>query len=1165
MDKAVLRNFAIESRKDLMEKIDRKIKLFYVDEEFQKENRGDVIVLSNGKHTLTLTKEEDTNRDKLLKRIVELGYEQVVEEAAFTWFNRIVAIRYMEINDYLPLTKNNQSLGIKVLSSTTGEAIPEILKFSNLNNPELDINFKRDVYSSLNNDNEKFKYVILLVCKKLAKVIPQVFGGIIDYIDLLIPDNMLNENGIVYKITNDISIDNFQKVEIIGWLYQYYISEKKDEVFNNLKNGKKVNKEEIPSATQIFTTDWIVKYMVDNSLGKYLEEHCNVSFDNYEYKMFNDVLNKNNKSIEDVTFIDPCCGSGHILVYAIDLLYNCYLKIGYAKKDIIKNILEKNIYGLDIDERAKQLSVLSVLLKAREYDKGVFNYDLSNLNIMSYEETNDFSFNDFTNQKEYDSLKNAYTNAKNLGLLSKVASVDLTKLQKEIQEDDTIFGIDKKERILPLIKLDNILSSKYDVVVTNPPYMGANNMNKALFEYLGSNYSESKQDLYSCCMKRCIELAKEDGYIGMITMESWMSLSKFKKFRKLVLDCTDIDSMIHMPYDGQGKTSLGINFGTVTFVLKKTTEISQGQYMCIRHYDIDEDGVPFKFPTINDRYLKNTIKTYKELDDYSISYWISNRIKELFLNEKSLNDVGDAKQGLATSDNNRFLRLWFEVENDKISFNSNSKEEALKSRRKWFPITKGGQYNKWYGNNYYVVDWENDGYEMKQSVLSKYDYLDSADFVVKNQNYYFREGITWSTMTSGLPSFRYTPSGFIFETKGSMYFPYDKDNLYYILAILNSKVSNKFLEILCPTKDIHEGPLSKIPFVINQNNIDQINELVRKCINLCKKNWDSYELSWDFKRNSIISQNENVISEAILKLKEQNNKERKELKEYETILNSLISKTYDLESQLDLNITDDELSIPCFDEKKEIKKLLHYSVGCMFGRYSLNQDGLVLAGQKFNSNNYTMLKPDDDNIIPISDNADVYYNDDIVGKFKQFLEIAFGKEYINVNLEYIADVLGRKGTESNEDTIRRYFLNDFYSEHCSNYSVVGSGKRPIYWLFDSGKNNGFKCLMYLHRYDEQIVSKIRTKYLHNTISIYQRTIDEIDYKLNGDNLSVTDKRELQNKKIELNNKITECNEYEEMVGNVANKMIKLDLDDGVAINYAKFVDDNGKSILAKIK
>ena len=600
MDKSILKKFAIESRQDLMQKMRNKIKLFYVDENFAQKQNGDIYVLSNEKNIISLSKEEYDKRELLLKRIEELGIEQVVEEAAYTWFNRIVAIRYMEINDYLPLTKENQSLGIRVLSSKDNTPDPEIIKFTNLMNPYLDIDFQKEKFTELKDDNERFKYVLLLVCKKLGRVIPQVFDGITDYIDILIPDNLLNDTGFVNKIVKEIPESNFSQVEIIGWLYQYYITEKKENVFNNLKKNIKVKKNDIPAATQLFTPDWIVKYMVENSLGRYWVEHNKKSqlIKNWKYLIKNNLEKKNNEiNPTDISIIDPCCGSGHILVYTFEVLYQIYVEAGYNKKDIPELILKNNIYGLDIDDRAGQLSILSVLLKARSYDKNIFNKDaVKNLNVMSIQEIGNIEeevteiFSDYDTRKEALYLVEKFKDAKTIGSLLKIEDKNYSLLESAVEQSDTIYEMEIKEELKQIIKIAKILSKKFNIVVTNPPYVNDSLMPSKLKEYTAANYKEGRKDLFACFIMRGIDIIKEDGFSAMVTMQSWMFLASFQKFRKKLLNETVIKTLLYMD-----NMVMGIAFGTVATVFSKKCENKIGSYNEIKYSNI-KDEKPIEFP-----------------------------------------------------------------------------------------------------------------------------------------------------------------------------------------------------------------------------------------------------------------------------------------------------------------------------------------------------------------------------------------------------------------------------------------------------------------------------------------------------------------------------------------------------------------------------------------
>lgn len=1160
MDKTVLKNFAIESRIDLMRKIDKKIKLFYVDEELKKENRGEIIVLSNDKHSFTLTKEEDSNRDKLIKRIVELGYEQVVEEAAYTWFNRIIAIRYMELHDFLPLTIDNKSLNIRVLSSQDGNSNPDILKFSNASRSDLDIEFNKEVYSNLGNDEMKFKYILLLICKKLGKVIPQVFGGITDYIDLLIPDNMLNENGFVYKLVNNINVSNFEEVEIIGWLYQYYNQTEKDKAMNS-KN--KYKKNEIPYVTQIFTPDWIVKYMVENSLLNYWINHGGSREILKEFPYYIDTQSETKERIDpkEISFIDPCSGSGHILIYAFKVFYKIYEYAGYSKKDIPFNIIKYNINGLDIDDRAGQLSVLSLLLVAREYDSNIFSKITDDLiNVTSLKESikidNTLYDNSLLKNCNIDYIMSKYIHAKDVGSLLYIDDYDYSNIIEILNNKNDIFHFMLKETLKDFIKQSNILKKKYNVVVTNPPYMGENMMNDILKDYLKSNFKDEIGDLCVAFIKRCYDFLKEDGICAMVTAQTWMFLSTYEQFRYYAINNLKFINCVHL---GTGAFDSG--FGTTSFVFEKKNSDEQiTTFIRLVDYKTSEDKeYIIKEKKYNsDTYLYN-VKDSLSIDGAPIAYWASEKIIENFKNQKQFQEYAVSKKGVISANDSKFVRSWFEVNFNDIGLDNSNYEEMIKNNPKWVVQTSGGFYRKWYGCLSDVILCHNDWADIKAS--------GSKSIRFREKEYYFQEGITWSKFSSK-SSLRYIKKGILFADNGPMIFPYDKTNVYYFLGLLNSKILQTYIDILNPSVATQIIDINRIPVLIS--NKDEIEQLVKKNIEISKDDWDSYETSWDFKTHPLITYKDKEhsnINNGDFKVKDAYelwqsicNDRFNLLKNNEEMLNQMFINIYGLTDEIVPEIDDKDITVRKADKIREIKSFISYSVGCMFGRYSLDSDGLILAGNSLDKEQYKTYMPDDDNIIPISENENIYYNDDIVGKFKEFLKCSFGENTLNENMDYIAEILGKKGTESSEDTIRRYFVNDFYSDHIKTYQ-----KKPIYWLFDSGKKNGFKCLIYLHRYNEQIVSKIRTKYLHNTLSVYQRTLEEINYKLNSDELSTTDKRDLQNKKVDLNNKITECNEYEEMVGNVSNKMIKLDLDDGVIVNYSKFVDDNGKSILAKLK
>ena len=1155
MNKAILKKFAIESRQDLMEKIKNKINTFYIDEEFNSEQRGDLYILSNDKHSLSLTNDEYKKRELLIKRINELGLEQVIEEAAYTWFNRIVAIRYMEINDYLPLTKDNQSLGIKVLSSKDNTPDPEILKFTNLTNPDLDIDFKKEKYIDLKDDNEKFKYVLLLVCKKLGRVIPQVFDGITDYIDILIPDNLLNDTGFVNKIVNEVSEDNYNQVEIIGWLYQYYNQTEKDRVMSDKKVYDKV---EIPYATQIFTPDWVVKYMVENSLGRYYVENCNNKIDTIvnDWKYFikeNLKFSSDKTYIKNIKFIDPCCGSGHILVYAFEIFYQIYKELGYTIKDITKQILSNNLYGLDIDDRAGQLSVLSVLLKAREFDKDVFNnIDVDNINVLSIQESNNISENIINMLSSENSISEAkylidtFKNAKDIGSLIKVDEISFEELLNDIDHNETIFGIELREKLVPIIKVANILKTKFDVVVTNPPYMGQGKMNSIIKNYLIKNYKNGKMDL--CTAFMLINFIKKNGYLSMINQQAWMSLESFEDLRKEVLSNNNISSMIHL-----GFGTFGADFGTTTFVLKKCEENNGIYFSTIEVKSSDEKEMLYLRKLSNsDNYLISKEK-FSKIPGMIISYWLNEHQFSIFEKNQLFGIYGETKKGVLSGNDKRFLRLWYEVKNNKIGFNLKDHSDMVEKNLKWIPVTSGGNYRKWYGNFEVVINLENDGYEIKNNKENSCR--------LRKSKYYFKECVTWSEVSMKGFSVRYVPNGILFGNSGPVCF--FNNNIYYYLGFLNSKISTDFLKLLSPTLTFGPEQIKRIPIIISKENENNIKTKVENNIDISKEDWDSFETSWDFIKHPLIEYKSGIgyaddkewnfrIKDAYESWKSNCDENFKLLKNNEEELNRIFIDIYGLQDELAPDVEDKDITIKKADKEREIKSLISYAVGCMFGRYSLDQDGLVYAGGDFDKSKYKTFSVDEDNIISITDEA--YFGDDIVERFKKFIKVVYGDNTFNENMDFIAETLGKKGTETSEDTIRRYFLNDFFNDHVKIYQ-----KRPIYWLFDSGKKNGFKALIYIHRFNENLIPNVRLDYLHRVQTTYEKLLSDVNYKLTTD-LSLSDKKAAQNRQADLNAKLNEIKEYDEKIAHIANQRINIDLDDGVKVNYDKF-----KDILAKMK
>ncbi len=1156
MDKAILKKFAIESRQDLIDKIRNKINTFYVDEDFKSEQRGDLYILFNDKHTLSLTNDEYKKRELLIKRINELGIEQVIEEAAYTWFNRIVAIRYMEINDYLPLTKDNQSLGIRVLSSKDNTPDPEILKFTNLTNPDLDIDFKKEKYVELKNDNEKFKYVLLLVCKKLGRVIPQVFDGITDYIDILIPDNLLNDTGFITKVINDVPENNYNQVEIIGWLYQYYNQTEKDKL---ISSNQAYKKNEIPYVTQLFTPDWIVKYMVENSLGRYWIEQGGSEklVENWRY-FINDNLEKNNakKKITELKCIDLCSGSGHILVYMFEILYQIYLSEGYNKNDISRLILENNLYGLDIDDRAGQLSILSVILKAREYDKNIFKSKIiTNLNIMSIQESNSINYSIIDNIKteqnrEYTKyLIDNFQNAKEIGSLLILENNNYSDLIEEIENDNTIFGIELREKILPIIKSANLLTNKYDVVVTNPPYMNFSSFSSNLKTYVTKQYNDSKEDLCSAFMEG--SHLNENGLLAMVNQQSWMFLASFENLRKKIVNNKTIINMIHLGT----KAFEGVRGAvTTSFVISnKYKKDYKGMYYRLVELENEKDKEKALLSKNSEYIYYADNNRFINTPSYKISYWIKEQYLNNFKN-KSVGDYADTKKGIMTGNDELFVRLWYEVDKNNIGFKCQSSDDINDSGLRWFPITSGGARRKWYGNFISIVNLYDNAYRITHKKNNNYRLRDTQ--------YYCREAGTWSEIGGNNFSVRYVPKGITFGNGGPCLF--SNEYLKYIIAFLNTNVSKEYFYLIAPTVNFGPHQIKQVPMIIDSKYLKKILDLCDMNINVSKSDWDSFETSWDFITHPLIEYKtgsgydkdidkwDYKIKDAYESWKFNCDEKFKLLKNNEEELNRIFIDIYGLQDELTPDVEDKDITIRKADREREIKSLISYAVGCMLGRYSLDEDGLVYACGTFDKNKYKTYSVDEDNIIPITDEA--YFGDDIVERFKKFIKVVYGDNTFNENMDFIAETLGKKGTETSEDTIRRYFLNDFFDDHIKIYK-----KRPIYWLFDSGKKKGFKALIYMHRFNENLIPKLRLDYLHRVQTTYEKLLSDVNYKLTTD-LSLSDKKAAQNRQADLNAKLNEIKEYDEKIAHIANQRINIDLDDGVKVNYDKF-----KDILAKIK
>ena len=1011
--------------------------------------------------------------------------------------------------------------------------------------------------------NELFRFLFIKQSNKLNEILPGLFKTTNDSLELLLNISFTSEEGVVRQLIDTIPEEDFTKqVEIIGWLYQYYISEKKNQVININKSN--IKKEDIPAATQLFTTDWVVKYMVDNSLGRYwIERNPNSSLKKHlefylgeaqqdeETQRKLDEIRSENISIEELTFFDPCMGSGHILVYAFDVFFEIYKELGYLERDIPELILKNNIFGLDIDDRAYQLAYFAVLMKARKYDRKILQKGIVP-NVYAIQESGNITDSTIEFIQKHDEkivndviyLKEIFESGKEFGSLIQVKNIDFNRLRTSLNEiidnskstltDINITNIISND-LMALINQAELLSKKYSAVVTNPPYM--NKFEKNLKDFAKKYYKDYSKDLFSMFIYRNFDFCNEYGYNALMTPFVWMFIKNYENLRKFIINNKSISSLIQLEYSAFSEATVPI----CTFVLSNFDENYIGIYLKLSEFtggmDVQKEKV-LNATTVNTTYkFYSDTKKYNNIPLHPIAYWADKTIIAPFNKGKLLENETSIKVGLQTGNVNKFIRFWFEVNFNNIEFNCKSCEESSQINKKWFPYNKGGNYRKWYGNNYHIVNWKNNGFEIKNN-RNKNGKLKSRP---QNSDFYFKKGLTYSSLSSGKISFRYNIEGFIFDTKGSKCFINNENKFEYIFAFLNNDITMIFLSFLAPTLDFNVGSLKKLPIIFDKSYNKEIYKLVHENIKITKEEWDDYEISWDFKIHPLLEFKEKTIEQSLKNKKQHNLKIFKCLKHNEKRLNEIFSIIYSI--NFDTNINDKYMSIKKVNDENEIKSFISYAIGCMFGRYSLDHKGLQFTGGNFNINNYHLFQPDEDNIIPVLDSE--YFEDDIAGRFVEFVRICFGEESLEKNLDFIANTLSRNKKPSRE-IIRNYLLNEFYENHIKTYQ-----KCPIYWQFSSGKHNGFNCLVYMHRYEPSLVARIRTDYLHKTQKAIEQRI------VNNDNIinNSTSKQEVANatkEKAKLQKQLKETQEYDEVLAHIANQNIEIDLDDGVKVNYAKF-------------
>lgn len=1166
MDKGAIEKFAVTARVKLRQSVGQRMAVLGIGADgalASVQIIGDVVVvnLNNGMET-RLTKEESSHRDQLIKEVIRAGYDNVVESVAYTWFNRLIAIRYMEVNDYLPTH-------IRVLSSAIhGKKEPDLVSQC----LSVDLSFsttEKERILELKNKEELDRLFVLLFlkqCRELNKILPELFTATRPYENILLNLSFTDPDSVVRDLIDGISEDDFKDaVQIIGWMYQYYNKELKDETEKLLDKGIKVTKERLPSKTQLFTPDWVVRYMVENSVGRlWLDGHNDSSLKSkwkyyldeaeqeQDVKVKLEQIRNERKKIkpESIKVIDPCMGSGHILVYAFDVLMHIYESYGYGKSDAARSIVENNLYGVDIDDRAYQLAYFSVMMKARQYDPEIFSKKIKN-NIHSIIGTSDLDHNllkgygnkmgpidRLTAETDLTYILNSFKDAKMYGSLIDVHECDWRLIDQFIADRriDLFSTPLLNEQLLETVDVAKVLSQRYDVVVTNPPYMGNKAMASNLSDYVKRNYPDSKTDLFACFIEKCIVLLRENGYCSMITMHAFMFLTSYEKLR-VKLNSDTVINMAHLGAHAFDEIGGEVVQTTSFIVVKCGIKKYRGTYLRLIG-GVNEADKERAFLHKEQMFIANR-ENYNVIPGKPIVYWMSNTMKLAFENGVPLEKIASPRQGLATADNNRFLRFWYEVDKNSISFDSKSISDSLVSGKKWFPYNKGGEYRKWYGNNDYVVNWKNDGEEIRNFKDEK----GKQRSVIRNPGYYFHSCITWSKISSGSMAFRYKPEGHIFDVAGTSVFA-DKPLLWYLQGFCNSNVALAIGNMISPTLNYEVGHIASFPIIRNSDCEAKVSKMVQQNVRESKNEWDSYEVSWDFLRDPLVSScSDGRISSSFELLRNKMKTSFDSVKTNEEGINSLLIDLYGLSDEMSPAVTDDRITIRIPTKESAIKNLIQYSVGCMFGRYSLDNNGLIYAGGKFDFFKYEKYKVDVDNIIPIND--DEYFGDDIVMKFVDFIAVVFGKECIEENLRYVADNLGVKGSGTSRDRIRQYFLKDFYKDHLRMYQ-----NRPIYWLFDSGKENGFKALIYMHRYEPGLIGKMRQNYL---LPMQRRYADQLSREKD------------QVKRGIIQKKLSEVERYDLAMELYSSNPVSINLDDGVKVNYSKFQNiENSRSSKDKI-
>jgi hypothetical protein len=1183
MEKRLLQTYSVWAKENLEKQVEVSLKTLGIngDKDIKKAKLiGDYTIIEGDSNSYPADLFD--KRSQIVALVSEKGYRNVIEEFAYTWFNRFVALRFMEVHDFLPH-------GFRVLSNRSGGVEPEILKNLSFVNAELHLDMK--ICTSLKEQGkteELFRYVLLHQCSALADILPMLFAKENDYLELLLPKSLLIGETVITKLI-EIPEENFlNDVEIIGWMYQFYISVKKDEVFASKKT---ITKDTLPAVTQLFTPDWIVRYMAENSVGRIWMESYPQSSLRSEMKYYVDdpeqteevqrkldAIKYRNVNPEEIRVIEPCCGSGHILVYVFDLLCKMYEEKGYSNREIPSLILKNNLVGLDVDKRASQLAAFSLVMKARSVNPRFFSdtyytephvYELhdshylksigyrqhmKNIGVFTEDET-----------KAVEELVDTFRNGKTIGSLIKVKPIKfecvesvIYKLENEVVA--SVFEVPFTGKGTALLKKlltqAKLMSVKYDVMITNPPYIGISSMEAPVKDYAVKNYPNSKADMFAMFMETTF--VKQNGFMAMINMHSWMFLSSFEKLRQSIRSTQDIVNMAHLGARAFEEIG-GEVVQTTSFVMRKGHCHNYNGTYCRLIEPNTQQGKEDMFLAGEKRFIAQQ-DSFEKIPGNPVAYWVRGALLNTFIKGVPVSNIAKGKSGQNTGDNNRFLRLWYEVQYWNIGISLTPGYDGI--YYKWIPYNKGGEFRRWYGNYEFVVNWKDDGQEIKDYAVKRNNGKHWSRYI-QNLDCLYKEGITWSIVTASTFSMRFLPQGFICDYAGCAIFPSAKYSSY-MLALFNTKYADRVLNILNPTINYQPGNIGSVPLIFSEEKAPDIDVMVNHNKELSKIDWDAFETSWDFKIHPLI-QKLALIVDAFAIWESECQQRFDTLKANEEELNRIFIDIYGLQEELTPEVEDKDVTVRLADKERDIKSLISYLIGVVMGRYSLDVPGLAYAGGEWDASKYRTYQPDDDGIVPVY--SQLGMEDGLTAKLIELIKLIYGVDTYRQNMDFIAEALGKNNNESSEETLNRYLNDGFYADHLKIYR-----KRPIYWMFSSGKHSGFKCLIYMHRYTEDTLALINGRYFLPESTRLKNDLEELLDRINS--AEGQDKIRLEKERQKLVAAYNEAIEYGQVLDHMANKYIPIDLDDGVKVNYAKFqgvelVTDNGtkvkKNLLVPIK